>query len=110
MGQPFIACVCEIVQQVGSMNHNNGQPDGILLQTVSHNETSNRLRMPHLILQEEWTFVPLLVRHIFTYELIPMVENHRMSHVQLIPNMTATVTSARPVVFVMFIRSVCALT
>lgn len=53
VGQPFIACVCEIVQQVRSMNHNNSQPDGILLQTVAHNETSNRLQMPHLILQNK---------------------------------------------------------
>jgi hypothetical protein len=69
-GQPlaFIACVREILQQVGSTNHANSQPDGLLLQTAAHDETSGRLRMPRLILQDEWSFVPLSVRHKFSYD------------------------------------------
>jgi hypothetical protein len=68
-GQPFIACVREILQQVGSTNHANSQPDGLLLQTVAHDEKSTRLQMPRLILQDEWSFVPLSVRNLSSFEL-----------------------------------------
>ena len=68
--QPFIACVREIIQQVGSTNHANNQPDGLLLQTLAHvsDETCGRLRMPRLILQDEWSFVPLSVSLFFSYD------------------------------------------
>ena len=69
VGRPFIACVREILQQVGSVNHANSQPDGLLVQTVAHNDMSGRLKMPRLILQDEWLFVPLSVRHTFFYVL-----------------------------------------
>ena len=68
--QPFVACVHEIIQQVGSTNHANNQPDGILLQTLAHvsDETSGRLRMPHLVLQDEWSFVRISVSLFFSYD------------------------------------------
>lgn len=69
VGSPFIACVHEIVQQVGSTNHDNGQPDGLLLQSLAHDETSERLQMPRLRLQDEWSFVSLSVTCIFSYIL-----------------------------------------
>jgi len=69
VGRPFVACVREILQQVGSTNHNNSQPNGLLLQTVAHDEMSDRFQMPRLVLQDKWSFVPLSVRDIFSYDL-----------------------------------------
>jgi hypothetical protein len=36
-GQPFIAIVREIIQQVGSSNHDDGRADGLLLQSIRKN-------------------------------------------------------------------------
>jgi hypothetical protein len=59
--QTFVANVREIVQQVGSPNYDNGMPDGLLVQSVACVGTTDRLRMPRLVLQDEWLFVPLTV-------------------------------------------------
>jgi len=65
--QTFIANVREIIQQVGSLNYDNGLPDGLLVQTVACVGTTDRLLMPRLVLQDEWSFVPLSVRPFYIY-------------------------------------------
>lgn len=59
----FIACVREIIQQVGSPNYEDARkPNGILLETFEHvNNPGDRLPMPRLVPCEEWSFVPLNV-------------------------------------------------
>uniref|UniRef100_A0A8H7XVA1 Uncharacterized protein n=1 Tax=Psilocybe cubensis TaxID=181762 RepID=A0A8H7XVA1_PSICU len=63
---PLIGCVREILQQVGSPNHLQNRPDGILIQTALHQPPSHILPagqlqpvfMLRLILQQEWSFIP----------------------------------------------------
>ena len=65
--QTFIANVREIVQQVGSLNYDNGVPDGLLVQTVACVGTTDRLLMPRLVLQDEWSFVPIAVKCFYLF-------------------------------------------
>jgi hypothetical protein len=60
-GDSYLACVQEILQTLGSPNYINGQPDGILLQSIQANITSNHFLMPQLEFRNEWSFVPLSV-------------------------------------------------
>ncbi|KAF8966226.1 hypothetical protein BDZ97DRAFT_1657897 [Flammula alnicola] len=55
----FIACLREIIQQVGSQNHDNSRPDGLLLETVDSSNTSTKFQMPRLQYLNEWSFVPI---------------------------------------------------
>lgn len=57
----FVACLREIIQQVGSQNHNNSKPDGLLLETVDSSSISQKFQMPRLRSQNEWSFVPISV-------------------------------------------------
>ena len=45
----LIACLCEIIQQVGSQNHNNSKPDGLLLETIDSLSISQKedFTLPH---------------------------------------------------------------
>ncbi|KAH9482828.1 hypothetical protein JR316_0004928 [Psilocybe cubensis] len=57
---PFVACVKEIVLQLGSSNGANGYPEGLLLQSVSTNQVNSKLQMPALMpLEDTWSFLPL---------------------------------------------------
>jgi len=58
----FVACLREIIQQVGSQNHDNSRPDGLLLETVDSLSTSQKFQMPRLYSRNEWSFVPISVR------------------------------------------------
>lgn len=58
----FVACLHEIILQVGSQNHDNSKPDGLLLETIDSSFTSTRFQMPRLQYQNEWSFVPISVR------------------------------------------------
>jgi len=57
----FIACLREIIQQVGSQNHDNSKPDGLLLETIDSSSISTRFQMPRLQYRNEWSFVPISV-------------------------------------------------
>ena len=65
--QTFIANVHEIFQQVGSLNYDNGMLDGLLFQTVAYVGTTNRLLVPHLVIQDKWSFVPLTVKCFYLF-------------------------------------------
>ncbi|KAF8204045.1 hypothetical protein BJ912DRAFT_841196 [Pholiota molesta] len=65
----YIGRVQEIIQQFGSINHQNGWPDGLLVQVLDcyhppFNESAidnmSRISMPQLILRDEWNLVPLV--------------------------------------------------
>lgn len=60
-GDSYLACVQEILQKIGSSNYIDGQPDGLLLQSVQSNITSDHFLMPQLEFREEWSFVLLNV-------------------------------------------------
>ncbi|KJA24725.1 hypothetical protein HYPSUDRAFT_94301, partial [Hypholoma sublateritium FD-334 SS-4] len=55
----FVACVCEIIQKVGSVNFREDKPDGIFLQTAGPTGASEQFQMPELSLKREYSFVPL---------------------------------------------------
>jgi len=57
----FIACLREIIQQVGSQNHDNSKPDGLLLETIDLSSISTRFQMPHLQYRNEWSFILISV-------------------------------------------------
>jgi hypothetical protein len=61
VGPAFIACVREIIQQHGSQNYDNSQPDGILVQTVHSSDVAAQFQMPALKYKDEYSFVPLTV-------------------------------------------------
>lgn len=61
----FIACVCEILQQVHSVNYQEGRPDGILVQTANSTNISQKFQMPELALQDIFSFVPIVISNFF---------------------------------------------
>lgn len=72
----FIACLREIIQQVGSQNYNNSRPDGLLLETIDSSGFSTKFQMPRLQYRNvtEWSFVPISVS--FTSHTLLMLNSY----------------------------------
>ena len=104
----FIACLREIIQQVGSPNHDNSKPDGLLLETVDSSRTSTKFRMPLLQNVNEWSFVPISVSSGLLLCQEPFVKYFsRTYYAPSILSTIATPTNVQPVGFVIFIKNVC---
>ena len=104
----FIACLHEIIQQVGSQNHNNSKPDGLLLETVDSSRTSTKFRMPRLQNVNEWSFVPISVSSglLLCQELFVKYFS-RTYYALSILSTISTPTNVQPVGFVIFIKNMC---
>ena len=104
----FIACLHEIIQQVGSPNHNNSKPDGLLLETVDSSRTSTKFRMPQLQNVNEWSFVPISVSSGLLLSQEPFVKYFsRTYYAPSILSTIATPPNVQPVGFIIFIKNVC---
>jgi hypothetical protein len=107
VGPAFIACVREIIQQHGSQNYDNSQPDGILVQTVLSSDVAAQFQMPALKYKDEYSFVPLSVSVLSLKLKLEFAETFsRISFAPLIRSTIAQLTTARQVAFVMFIKNV----